>query len=99
MPSLLELLAEIEELAEVVGDLGVADLVDPGLAIHDRTGAAAQWDAQPVLGVPFAAVQQCEFVPAAIFGPEIVGDVGHLDQLVSIDVRVSPEAAEEVRAG
>ena len=97
MAALLQLLAEIEELVEVVGDLGVADLVHPGLAIQHRTGAAADRDADPVLGVPLAAVEQRQVVPAAVLGAEVVGEIGQFDQLVGVDVRIGAEADERCR--
>jgi hypothetical protein len=83
----------------IVRDLVVSDFVHPRLAIHHRAGAAADWNADPVLGLPLPAVEQRKVVPAAVLGPEVVGEIGQVHQFRGIDMRIGAEADHDVRAG
>jgi hypothetical protein len=59
-------------------------------------GSATHRQRNPFL--PFHSIGLGGVVPAAVFGAEIVGDVGHVDQLVRILVRVLEGADDNVGA-
>ena len=96
---LLERLAELEKFAVVVRDLVEARFLHGGAAIGDRAGAAAERNADPVVGLLALAVFVAEETPAAVALAEIFGDVGQFDQLVGIDVRVFGPAEHDVGSG
>ena len=60
---------------------------------------AAERNADPVVGLVLLAVLLAEEAPAAVALAEILGEVGQLDQLVGIDVRVLAPAEDDVGAG
>ena len=99
MADLLQLLAECQEAGVIVGDAVKAGLLHPGLAIDDRSSAAPDRNGDPLVGLPFGAVEHRQFLPAAVFRAQILGKVGHVGDLGGVDLRIRTEAANDVRTG
>ena len=97
MADLLQRLAQLEEARRVLREFGEAGFLDPAIAIDDGVADRRQRQADELAvarGVAFRA-----FVPAAIFAAEIVGEVGDVEQLVGILMRVVEPDQHEVGAG
>ena len=82
----------------------IRDLVEPGFfhrrpAIDDRTRRTTEGYADPIIGLVALAVFLAEETPAAIALAEIFRDVGELDDLVDVDVRVVGPADDDVGTG
>ena len=99
MAVLLQLLAAVQETLMVVWHLVVAGLVQPRLTIHGGTGAAADRNANPFIGLPLLAVEQRQVVPAAVLCAEILGQIREVDQLRVVDVRIGAEAGHDICTG
>ena len=91
----LQRFAQLEEAARVfrefleTGRLHLAD------AVNERGARCAERNGDPL--VAGHAVSPAHVVPAAVLGAEVVGDVGHIEQLVRVEVRVVEEPVDDVR--
>ncbi len=94
----LQPLAEPQEARVVLRDGVEAGSLHGRTAVGDRADAAAEGDAEPGLRAVLLAVLLRQEGPAAVAGAEVFGDVGHLDQLVGVDMRVVGPADDHVRA-
>ena len=97
MTDRLQLLAECQKARQVVRHAVEAGFLQPGLAIHDRSSAAADRDREPLLRAPFLAIDFSQAIPAAVFTAEIAREVGKIDQLRRIDLRIGAEADDDIR--
>ena len=90
----LQRLAQLEEAGDVLRDRVEARGLDLALAVDDALPGGAHHDRDPLLVVH--AVRLGRVVPAAVLVAEVVGEVGDVDQLVRILVRVLHRADDDV---
>src|ERR1700753_4223658 len=75
LAGLLQLLTKIKKAGVIIGRLVEADRLEHRLAVHQRTAAGAERQADPVAGVEALAVFLGEEQPSAIALADVVGDV------------------------
>src|SRR6266446_6353645 len=94
----LERLAELQEPRGVAREtvephfLHLADAVDEGVA----RGAEGHADPAPAAGLE---VLPANVVPAAVLLAQILGEIGHVEQLLGVEVRVVEGREDDVGAG
>ncbi len=91
----LERLAQLQESAEVARDGIEARGLDLALAIDDGIARGAHHDGDPLVAVH--AVVLGDRIPAAVLVAQVVREVGDVDELLGILVRVLHRADDHVR--
>ena len=93
----LQRLAQLEKACGVLREFLETGRLHLADAVHEGGARGAERNADPF--VAGHAVGPAHVVPAAVLGTEVVGDVGHIEQLVRVQVRVVEEPVDDVRAG
>ncbi len=83
----------------IVRHLVETDGLHNRFAIHQRSAAGAERQADPGIALVALAVFLGQEQPAAVTFAEIVGDIGEFDQLVGIDMRRIGKADDDVGTG
>ena len=89
-------LRELEEAGEVLRELLESGLLHRADAVDDGVAGAAHRNGDPL--ALLGAVLLAHVVPAAVLAAEVVGDVGHVDELVRVLVRILEGRDDDVRA-
>src|SRR5258708_2222088 len=94
---LLERLAELQEVRGGLLEFLETDLLHMADAVIEAAARPALRQRDPFVAAH--AVALADVVPAAVFGAEIVGEIGHIEQLVREFVRVVIGADDEIWPG
>src|SRR5689334_21834381 len=94
MVVLLQRLAELEIVIELRRELVEARFLDPGDAIVEQRARRAERKCYPAVAAHAVFARGVE--PAAGLLAEMVGDVGEVDELLGIKMRVVEPAQDDV---
>src|SRR5258708_9614085 len=94
---LLERLAELQEVGGGLREFLETDLLHMADAVIEAAARPALRQRDPFVAAH--AIALADIVPAAVFAPEIIGEVGHIEQLVREFVRIVIGADDEIGPG